>query len=200
MILLTVGLVVVFVLPEKLVLTVFVINPMKKIALIVVFIFISLGVSAQSLVGSAGQTITSGALTHSYSVGEPFVMNQVTASLINDAGYQHPDIPLQQLKVFIEGFYVGNGTMLSAVNPADPLAEVADTITVSLVAANQLSTVLWSGKAVLYRNGMASVYVSTDCLNKQVFLRVQHRNAIETWSKNPYILRAINSFDFTSAP
>lgn len=191
---------VVFVLPEKLVLTVFVINPMEKIALIVAFIFISLGVSAQSLVGSAGQTFTSGALTHSYSVGEPFVMNQVTATLINDVGYQHPDIPLLQLKVFIEGFYVGNGTMVSAVNPADPFEEVADTITVSLVAADQLSTVLWSGKTVLYRTGLAGVYVSPDCLNKQVYLRVKHRNAIETWSKNPYYIKAVNSFDFTSAP
>jgi hypothetical protein len=189
-----------FALLEKLVLMDLVINWMRNIALIILLIFVSGEGNAQSLLGTAGQTfITNGAI-HSYSLGEPFVMNQVTASRINDVGYQHPDIPLQQLKVFIEGFYVGNGTMVSAVNPSDPFEEVADTITVSLVAADQLNTVLWSGKTVLYRNGMAGVYVSPDCLNKQVYLRVQHRNAIETWSKNQYYIRAVNSFDFTSAP
>jgi len=102
------------------------------------------------------------------------------------------------LKILIEGFYTGNGTM-NAV--ADPLNHptLCDTVVVELhdefspygIIASITDTIDIQGNGVFIFPGLS--------LPNNYFIVVRHRNSIETWSKTAVLFDNPNIvFDFTT--
>ncbi len=112
------------------------------------------------------------------------------------------------LKVFIQGYYQNIG----AVNPMDNFGNggclfltggsanqsAADNITVSLMSAVNGSLVE-SQTGILNTNGTISLNFTAAVLNNSYYIRIKHRNSIETWSMNPVTMIANASYDFTTA-
>ena len=104
------------------------------------------------------------------------------------------------LKVFIDGLY-SNGAMQAVLYNAglsnDPTA--CDSIVVELHDAVFPNSIVVSVKTLLHKNGTASISLPGNLLNHSYYIAIRHRNAIETWSKNPVSFNTLTTtFDFTS--
>jgi hypothetical protein len=104
-----------------------------------------------------------------------------------------------QLKMFIEGFYIGNGLMQPTVNPATfPL--ICDTIEVALHSSTPPYTSVVMSKNVLSVSGIASIQFPLSVLSNSYYIVVHHRNAITTWSSSAVLMNGANvSYDFSTA-
>ena len=100
------------------------------------------------------------------------------------------------IKLFIEGFYEGNGLMVSSVSPVD-YPGICDTINVELHEVSAPHSVAFSVKNVIHKNGTGSFVFPSTALGKFYYIVVHHRNAIETWSAGPVLFNSITNFDFT---
>jgi len=109
-------------------------------------------------------------------------------------------------KVFIEGYYTGGGQMdnfgsggclyINSVPGATPAD--ADTVVLSLMNPSNYSVVA-SQKGILHTNGTVSVTYPGTVPAGNYYIRVTHRNALETWSGNPVALSGTSTYDFTTA-
>ena len=101
------------------------------------------------------------------------------------------------LKVIIEGFYLGNGTMAAVADPTN-FPNLCDTITVEL--HNEISpySLMQSVVNTIDINGNGQFLFPGDVLNNSYYIVIRHRQTIETWSKNPILFNLpVISFDFT---
>ncbi len=105
------------------------------------------------------------------------------------------------IKVFIEGFYIGNGEMVpvlyhSGLN-SDPTA--CDSIIVELHDGLAPTGVVFTATGLLHTDGTAEIAFPPSVMNGTYYIAVRHRNALETWSKNAVLINSSTlSFDFTS--
>lgn len=123
-----------------------------------------------------------------------------------------PGCPVQLcLKVLIEGYYPpqGPGTLmdndgtggclfLNNLSPTNDPAD-ADYITISAMDATNFSLVQ-SQTEILKTNGDVCVTFVNPVINgTQYYIRVTHRNALETWSAFPEQFKSITTYDFTNS-
>jgi PKD repeat protein/subtilisin-like proprotein convertase family protein len=103
------------------------------------------------------------------------------------------------VKMFIEGYYLGGGKMMSVANPAlHPT--LCDTIRVELHSANAPYDVLYFAVDTLDINGNSHVRIPDVPLNNSYYIVVKHRNSLETWSNSPVVFNASTiSYDFAVA-
>ena len=98
-------------------------------------------------------------------------------------------------KVFIEGFYVGNGIMQAVVDPINyPL--VCDTVEMKLAMPIPPYSILYTDTTVLFTDGTATFNFNTLPIYDSYYLVLKHRNAIETWSKIPFVIQSSNLFQY----
>jgi len=100
------------------------------------------------------------------------------------------------VKVFIEGFYLGNGVMNSTLVGQPTLC---DSITIELHDATFPYSMEHATKSVIdiYGGGKFKFPLVTP---GQYFIVIKHRNALETWSSNAVeITSYTSSYDFTDA-
>ena len=171
---------------------------MKKI-LLLLFVLLSLNncVQGQSILSSAGTNQYSSLIQQSYTLGEPFVSENIVGSINHSKGFQQPEIPVFNLRMFIQGFYLGGGVMTSVVDPVNwPL--LTDTISVSFINTDLNTIPAFEKKILLQTNGWSSTYLPTAMFGHPYYLKVNHRNSIETWSKLPISLSTVNTFDLTT--
>lgn len=91
------------------------------------------------------------------------------------------------LKLFIEGFYLGSGLMSAVVDPINfPL--ICDTVTVELVDSADY-TVAGVVKDVIQTNGTGAFNFTGLLPMHRYYVVIKHRNAIETWSKYSFLFR-----------
>lgn len=101
------------------------------------------------------------------------------------------------IRVFLEGFYIGNNTMNRSINPADT---IADSITVSLMNPTTRAE-MYSSTARLSINGLASPTFPQPAVGLTYYIRVKHRNSLETWSGTTFAFNdADTTYNFTDAP
>ncbi len=96
------------------------------------------------------------------------------------------------LKVFIEGFYRGNGLMAGVIS-----STVCDSITVQLAESVYPYSIVESEKSTLAKDGNGSFIFPSYVNGNSYYIVLKHRNSIETWSKLPVTLSTITSYDFT---
>lgn len=109
--------------------------------------------------------------------------------------------PTANLKVFIQGFYLGSSLMRPVLYnmglSTDPTA--CDTITVDLHNPTTPYAVSESVKTILHTNGTAAAAFSAGSLNRPYYVVIRHRNSLETWSAAPVTIVNNVSYDFTTA-
>ena len=104
--------------------------------------------------------------------------------------------------IFLEGYYIGGGLMnntlyITGVSP-NPLD--ADTIFVSAMDPNSPFAEVDRQPGILKTNGDIIVtFGPAVILNNSYYLKLNHRNSVETWSAAPVLLNAITTYSFSSA-
>jgi hypothetical protein len=104
------------------------------------------------------------------------------------------------VKVFIQGFYIGNGKMVPVLNPAD--TSVCDSIIIAIASSSSPYDIIYSTSGLLMTDGNVNVSIPAMFVGSQYYLVVQHRNSISVWSKDPITISGTGpiTYDFTSAP
>jgi hypothetical protein len=104
------------------------------------------------------------------------------------------------LKLYIEGYYIGAGFMASALlnqSVAGAASTITDSITVELRNQSSPNAIASSIKTILNTDGTATCNFP---ISGTYYIVVKHRNAIETWSANPISISAAPTlYDFTTA-
>jgi len=107
------------------------------------------------------------------------------------------------LTAFLEGFYIGNGTMTANLYNLEISTNdtETDSVEVNLWSANNLSdaTPDYSVKAVLHTNGTIAAVFPGSTLNNNYYVALKHRNSIEVWSAEPIKIIPISYYDFSSS-
>lgn len=121
-------------------------------------------------------------------------------NLIVDMGpYEYTPSPvLLNLKLFIEGFYLSDSTMMAVLDPINH-PTVCDSITVELHQSTSPFALAYTQTNIISVNGNGVFVFPAAVINQNYYVVVKSRNSIETWSKNPVLFNSINKyFDFTS--
>ena len=98
------------------------------------------------------------------------------------------------LKLFMEGFYLGLDLMSSPV--LDPI--VSDTVTVSLYdSATVTGPPSFVTTGVININGTGTFTFPSSVIGNRYYIAIRHRNSIETWSKFTHLFTASSLYKFT---
>jgi N-acetylneuraminic acid mutarotase len=109
------------------------------------------------------------------------------------------------MKMFLEGYYTGGSMMDNYggggclyINGLSPDASAADTVIVSAMDPITYALVD-SKKSIMNIDGTVNVtFEPTVVAGNSYYIKVNHRNAIETWSAAPVLFSALTSYDFTT--
>jgi len=158
---------------------------------------------------SSGQTITA-YNTYTWPANNlTYTIGGVYTHVLNNANGCDSNLTLNltiliedtlNLKVFIQGYYLGASEMTPAMlNQGESLDNtITDTIFVELRDALSPSTVLNSTYAILHTDGMGSV--SFPHSSSPFYIVVKHRNALQTWSAIPVQFNSTSmTYDFTTS-
>lgn len=101
------------------------------------------------------------------------------------------------VKLFLDGFYRGNGRLAAVANPLSDSLH-CDTITVSLCSSTAPYQAIFSQQGVISTNGNLSINVPSTINGGNYFIRINHRNCLETWSATTIALNSSSAlYDFT---
>jgi hypothetical protein len=111
------------------------------------------------------------------------------------------------LKLFIEGFYTGGGLMNNNGNGgclylygASLLPTDADSVFVSAMSLSAPHTEIEKKFGMLKTNGDVTVSFSPAVVaGNNYYIKISHRNSLETWSANSVLFKASTTYDFTLA-
>jgi len=115
------------------------------------------------------------------------------------------------LKFYIQGYYLGAGTMTSTIQneDLDPITAPnyastdCDSVTITLHEDNSstLATYPTIGTytGMLKTDGTISCTFPGSTLTKSCYIVIEHRNSIQTWSSLPITIASVNSYDFSTA-
>jgi hypothetical protein len=96
------------------------------------------------------------------------------------------------LRVFIEGYYLGGGTMKAIPSLNQP--GICDSLTLQLAASTGNHSTVYENKALLHTDGTVQFVFPPAALNNSYYFVIRHRNSLEAWSSAPIL---INSSGFT---
>ncbi len=124
--------------------------------------------------------------------------NRIGNAVVDMGAYEFQSINLN-LKMFLQGYYTGAGTMQPVLNNhAVPLSTPLQTDTISLALHHPTTYALIdSRKAVLQTNGTILVnFIQPD---GQYHIVIRHRNTVQTWSSLPLFCSASTPlYDFST--
>jgi hypothetical protein len=118
----------------------------------------------------------------------PFSM--IISKMDNSAGILY-------VKLFLQGFYRGNGQMAAVIDPIVKPA-LCDTISMSLVSAISPYPVVHSDTTILSISGDAYFSFPEIVFNNSYYIVLNHHNSLQTWSGLPVTFTTDTiSYDFT---
>ncbi|MFM1746080.1 MAG: hypothetical protein RLZZ630_2017 [Bacteroidota bacterium] len=100
----------------------------------------------------------------------------------------HPVNPCQvivSVRLFVEGFYNGSGSMRSV--PGLP-ASFTDTLLLQVRSSAYPYSLMYEASGLVDTAGWASFTFPSSLWQQSVYLVLRHRNALETWSKDPVFI------------
>jgi hypothetical protein len=100
-----------------------------------------------------------------------------------------------QLKLFIEGYYIGNNQMTSAIDPFN-MSVTCDTILVELRESAYPYNVQFFRRGTIDIYGIGNFNFPLSIHGNSFFIVIKHRNAIQTWSASPVLFT--NNFIYYS--
>ena len=103
------------------------------------------------------------------------------------------------IKLFIEGYYLGNQTMDSVLRSADTHSSglLCDSIIVELHDTMPPYVVLKTDTVVVTIYGIARIPISQSLFSTTVYIAIRSRNTVEIWSKIPLQLGVSTFYDFS---
>lgn len=159
------------------------------------------GLASSQLINGAFDNITS-------SIPDSFQIvsnNQITNLGYFALGIKTPSLPVLaelKLKVLVQGLYVGNGKMASALFSADPTVSdsLSDSIEVELHENNSATiyAVIYSQKAALSTSGNCVFSFPSAVVGNSYYVVIKHRNSIPVWTAVPITLTFNNTVDLTA--
>jgi hypothetical protein len=155
------------------------------------------------VIPACGGYFSAGGKSLSWTMGETLNTVLTSGTKMLTQGNQQPYIFLKllNLKIFIEGFYIGGGQMQAVLyqNNLDINPAACDSITVELHDASSPYSIFTSVNALLRVDGSADVRFPISVSCNSYYIAVRHRNSMEIWSRDPVRFSdAIAAFDFTS--
>ena len=106
------------------------------------------------------------------------------------------------MKLFLQGFYLGNGQMASCLYNVGKSTNTyeTDTIQVNLWTITGLSAAnpAFTKKAVIRTDGTVSLTFPSSTIGNSYYIAVKHRNTIETWSAATVTFATNTVYDFTT--
>ena len=101
------------------------------------------------------------------------------------------------LGVLIEGFYQSNGSMIAAIDSVN-LPLICDSILVELRSAVSPNNLIYSDKKTIDRNGHGLFSFPSGLIGQSLYIVVNHRNTIQTWSAVPVLFNSYTmNYTFT---
>ncbi len=153
------------------------------------------GISATFVVNNDNQIIT--IVPSNASTGPISVNLNNGCGTISATNFRPLHYSALYLNIFIEGFYSGNRTMISAIDPTN-VSSITDTIIVQLYDPDTLTQPAFPDVIdVIDRTGQGVFIFPENAINNNYYIVVKSRNGIETWSKTPVVFTGITIFDFT---
>lgn len=104
-----------------------------------------------------------------------------------------------QLKLFMEGYYIGGGLNASVLFNQGVTSNlgITDSIQIQLRNSTFPHSLVAQTKTLLNINGTATCYFPIP--NGNYYVVIRHRNSVETWSSNPITFSGLINYDFTTA-
>ncbi len=140
-------------------------------------------------------TVPAGATTAAITVVTPAGCSATSATNFVVNSFLSLDV-----KMFIQGFYMGSGTMTPVLynnglstDPTD-----VDSVTIELHDASSPFGTAASAIGLLKTDGHAVVQLPGSLIGSSYYIVIKHRNSIETWSANPVLMGSTSTFDFTA--
>ena len=193
---------------------------MKKALFLLFILSWAVCIHAQSLSPSvlpaSGGYFNAGGNSLSWTMGETFTTTLSSTNNILTQGFQQPNEHLSlNLKAYLEGYYeggvingqpsgqmnnnLGNGGLLKIVGLSTNINDV-DWVTISAMSATTPYGLVGSAIGIIDVNGNVIVQFGREVIEAQsYYLKINHRNSIETWSASPVRLNRITNYDFTTA-
>lgn len=106
------------------------------------------------------------------------------------------------LTAYLQGLYLGAGTMIASPFAADGVspANIADTVTIELHDATSPYALAHTAVGTIGTNGVGNISLPALASGGTYYIVLKHRNSITTWSANPVTFNnASNSYNFSTA-
>lgn len=103
------------------------------------------------------------------------------------------------LNLFIEGFYLGGGSMQPVIDPLNsPL--LCDPVTVKLHESSFPYSLAYNISEIIKTDGSGNYQLIPQVRNHSYYIVLKHRNALETWSSSPVLFNSSRiDFSFTES-
>ncbi len=178
-----------------------------KLHLAFYLLIIPFSTSAQSIspsvINAIGKSFQTSYAGMDINIGEPITGPISTPNSQITQGFLQPNNFTLNLKFYLEGFYTGNGLMNNSglggclykvgasSNPND-----VDSVRLTLMDKNSHEPIE-SSTSILKTDGSVNFYFH-GATEGYYYLKLNHRNTIETWSANPVLLSNAGTYDFTT--
>ena len=140
-----------------------------------------------------------GSVYHFFSLASDNVGNREAMKGIPDISVDFKKDIVVQVSAFIEGYYIGSGTM-QAVIDRNNYPNLCDTLILQLASATPPHNILYADTSILQTNGLAVFHFNSTTIEGSYYLILRHRNSIETWNAMPLPLQlGNNTYNFTTA-
>ncbi|MFN8143786.1 MAG: hypothetical protein U0073_05150 [Bacteroidia bacterium] len=150
------------------------------------------GIQATSFVVNNSSQIT--AVAPVGSTGNITVVTSPCGNAVSSSAYVYPSGITMNVRVFIEGFYIGNSTMVGILSPS-----VTDTLTIQFAEAASPNAILFSDTKTISTAGYGTFLFPSAILGSSYYIIVKHRNGLEAWSAAPVLCNnAVMNYDFTT--
>lgn len=111
------------------------------------------------------------------------------------------------VKVFIQGYYTGSGMMDNYgsgaclfTNGISSLITDADSVSISLTEPTYPYNEIERQMGILQSDGMVIIELGSAIVpGNSYYIRINHRNSLETWSMDPVIIENNITYDFTDS-
>ena len=159
---------------------------------------------SNKVINSIGTTYETLNIILDVNIGEPIVGPISSPSTQITQGFLQPSISKMNIKVFLEGYYSGNGLMDNAgtggcLYKVGASTNLTDADSIRLTLIDKISHVpIETSTSILKTNGAVSFDFHRSIENSY-YLKLNHRNSIETWSAAPVYLQPENTYDFSTS-
>ena len=151
-----------------------------------------------------GSGIINGFIASNLSSGTSYRIRIKTSAPVSTSSDNGFNISIQNcifsytVKVFIQGYYVGGGTMRAAVDPI-LYPSLCDTVRIELHNPVSPYSIAENVTGTMALNGNIAFTLPSSFLGQSYYIVIKHRNALETWSANPVNFSSGGLYDFSSA-